>query len=335
MPNPKQAELVVLEQTHEQTQIIETRNAYDLEPADFKAGINRRFANRKSFITKINKQLVAGKDFGLIDVKGRMCPTLFKPGAEKIAGLLGVRSRWPTIDEQIDRVQSGAKCVILKCQLLDRDDRIVSEGVGARQLSQDQADINKSFKMAKKSSLIDAVLNCGGLSELYSQDLEDLPPEALQDDAGAAYSRNPSDWSDPGVDTNRGSGTSLATHCPLGKHKGEPWDKVPDSYCSWIVHNILDNKPLNERAQKELNDRSLESQESTDRRRDEAAPEHTGGDGIKLPSQTKQERLDMFAKAIANARTLDEINIIREDMPEDLRPVFRAYLAKRSVDLRG
>jgi len=43
----------------------------------------------------------------------------------------------------------------------------------------------------------------------------------------------------------------------------------------------------------------------------------------------------MFAKAIANARTLDEIGIIKEDMPEDLRPVFRAYLAKRSVDLRG
>ena len=331
MPDPKQAELVVLESPHEQKQIIETRNAYDLEPADFRAGINRRFANRRTFITKINKQLVAGKDYGEIDVKGRLCPTLFKPGAEKIAGLLGVRSRWPTLDEQIDRVQSGASCVILKCQLLDREDRIVSEGVGARLLDTDQGDINKAFKMAKKSSLIDAVLNCGGLSELYSQDLEDMPPEALQDEASATYSRSPNDW---GGDTNAPSGTSLATHCPLGKHKGDAWDKVPDSYCSWIVHNILDNKPLNRRAQKELNDRSLESQEATDRRRDESAPDHTGGDGIKLPAQTKQERLDMFAKAIANARTLDEIGIIKEDMPEDLRPVFRAYLAKRSVDLR-
>ncbi len=331
MPDPKQAELVVLETTHEQTQIIETRNAYDLEPVDFRAGINRRFSNRRTFITKINKQLVAGKDFGEIVVQGRKCPTLFKPGAEKIAGLLGVRSRWPTIDEQIDRVQGGAHCVILKCQLLDVDDRIVSEGVGARLIETDQGDINKAFKMAKKSSLIDAVLNCGGLSELYSQDLEDMPPEALQDEASATYSRSPNDW---GGDTNAGSGTSLATHCPLGKHKGEPWDKVPDSYCSWITHNILDNKPLNERAQKELNDRSLESQESSNRRKDEAAPTHTAGDGIKLPAQSKQERLDMFAAAIANARTLDEIKFIKEDMPAELAPVFRAYLAKRSVDLR-
>ncbi len=331
MPDPKQAELVVLEQSHEQTQIIETRNAYDLEPADFKAGINRRFSNRKTFITKINKQLVAGKDFGEIVVNGRKCPTLFKPGAEKIAGLLGVRSRWPTLDEQIDRVQGGSVCVILKCQLLDREDRIVSEGVGARLLSQDQDDINKAFKMAKKSSLIDAVLNCGGLSELYSQDLEDMPPETLQGDAAGAYSTNPSDW---GGDKEKGQAIDLATHCTIGKHKGDPWDKVPDSYLSWILHNILDNKPLNQRAQKELEGRSLESQESSERRKVEAAPDHTAGDGIKLPAQSKQERLDMFAAAIANARTLDEINFIKEDMPAELAPVFRAYLAKRSVDLR-
>ena len=328
MPDPKQAELVVLDQPHEQKQIIETRNAYDLEPVDFKAGIKRRFANRKTFITNINKQLIAGTDFGEIVVSGgRKTPSLFKPGAEKIAGLLGVRSRWPTIDEQIDRVQSGAPCVILKCQLLDVDDRIVSEGVGARLLDTDQGDINKAFKMAKKSSLIDAVLNCGGLSELYSQDLEDLPPEALQDQASATYSRSPSDW---GGDKEKGQAINLETHCTLGKHKGDPWDKVPDSYCSWIVHNILDNKPLNERARKELDGRSLESQESSERRRVESEP---GGGVIVMPAVERQKMLDTFAKAIAGARSLDEITVIRDDMPADLKPVFRAYLAKRSVEL--
>ena len=330
MTEPKQAELVVLDPAREHTQIIETRNAYDLEPEAFKAGIKRRFANRKIFIAKINKQLVAGKDFGLIEVQGRKCPSLFKPGAEKIAGLLGVRSRWPTIDEQIDRVQAGAKCVILKCQLLDVEDRIVSEGVGARLLSQDGDDINKSFKMAKKSSLIDAVLNCGGLSELYTQDLEDMPPESLQDAASATYSRSPSDW---GGDKEKGKLINLETHCTIGRHKGDPWDKVPDSYCSWIVQNILDNKPLTTRAQRELDDRSLESQEATDRRRAGSAPE--GADPIKLPSQKRQEVLDTFAAAIANAKTLDHIAMIKEDMPADLEPVFRAYLKKRLADITG
>jgi len=332
MPDPKQAELVVLESTSEQKQIIETRNAYDLEPADFKAGIKRRFSNRKHFLTQIGKALVSGTDFGLIEVKGTMRPCLFKPGAEKIAGLLGVRSRWPTLDEQIDRVQGGANCVILKCQLLDREDRIVSEGVGARLLSTDGGDINKAFKMAKKSSLIDAVLNCGGLSELYSQDLEDLPPSELQGAAAGAYSTSPSDW---GGDKEKGKAIDMATHCTIGRHKGDPWGKVPDDYLTWIVQHILDNKALTTRAQKELDDRSIESQEATDKRRDDSLTEDKGVQRIELPAVKRQKLLDTFAKAIANSKTLDHIAMIREDMPADLKPVFRAYLEKRELELGG
>ena len=330
MTEQNQAELVVLDQTREQKQIIETRNAYDLEPVDFKAGIKRRFANRKHFLTQIKKQLVAGLDFGEIIVQGKPKRSLFKPGAEKVAGLLGVRSRWPTLDEQIDRVQAGAKCVILKCQLLDVEDRIVSEGVGARLLSQDGDDINKSFKMAKKSSLIDSVLNCGGLSELYTQDVEDMPPEALQDEASATYSTSPSDW---GGDKEKGQQIDMAIHCTIGRHKGEPWGKVPDDYLTWIVQHILDNKALSTRAQKEIDDRSIESQESTDRRREESAP--GASSTIKLPAAKRQEMLDTFAAAIANAKTLDHITMIREDMPADLEPVFRAYLNKRQADIGG
>lgn len=332
MPDPKQAELVVLKPSSEHTQIIETRNAYDLDPVDFKAGIKRRFANRKTFLAAIRKQLVAGVDFGEIIVQGKPKRSLFKSGAEKIAGLLGARSRWPTLDDQIDRVQSGAECVILKCQLLDVEDRIVSEGVGARLLSQDSGDINKAFKMAKKSSLIDAVLNCGGLSELYTQDVEDMPPEALQGAAAGAYSTSPSDW---GGDKEKGKLIDLATHCTIGKHKGDPWDKVPDHYLAWICSNILDNKPLTTRAQKELDDRSIESQESTNRRRDEAAPAQAVVSQITLPAAERQKTLDTFAKAIANATTLDHMAMIREDMPADLEPVFRAYMAKRTKDLGG
>ncbi len=332
MTEPKQAELVVLESTSEHNQIIETRNAYDLEPADFKAGIKRRFSNRKHFLVQIGKALIEGTDYGMIEVRGTMRPCLFKPGAEKIAGLLGVRSRWPTLDEQIDRVQGGANCVILKCQLLDREDRIVSEGVGARLLSQDSGDINKAFKMAKKSSLIDSVLNCGGLSELYSQDLEDLPPEALQDAASGTYSTNPSDW---GGDKEKGQAIDMAIHCTIGRHKGEPWGKVPDSYLSWIVQHILDNKALTTRAQKEIDDRSIESQEATSRRREESLPEDKGGQRVELPAVKRQRMLDTFAAAIAKSRSLDDIEIIRQDMPADLKPVFRAYMAKRTLELGG
>jgi hypothetical protein len=43
-------------------------------------------------------------------------------------------------------------------------------------VQQDFCDPNKAFKMAEKSALIDATLRLAGLSEMFTQDLEDKPP---------------------------------------------------------------------------------------------------------------------------------------------------------------
>jgi hypothetical protein len=51
---------------------------------------------------------------------------------------------------------------------------VAAEGTGARRIAQDSGDINKSFKMAEKSSHIDATLRVAGLSELFTQDIEDM-----------------------------------------------------------------------------------------------------------------------------------------------------------------
>jgi hypothetical protein len=57
-------------------------------------------------------------------------------------------------------------------------------------------DANKAIKMAQKSAQIDAVLRCAGLSEVFTQDLEDLHPPAAQgrraQPAGAKESVPPS-----------------------------------------------------------------------------------------------------------------------------------------------
>jgi hypothetical protein len=55
----------------------------------------------------------------------------------------------------------------------------VAEGVGARSLAQDYGDVNKALKMAEKSAHIDATLRLAGLSEVFTQDIEDRP---IQDD---------------------------------------------------------------------------------------------------------------------------------------------------------
>src|SRR5262249_55705626 len=68
------------------------------------------------------------------------------------------------------------KQVILRCELM-KDGCVVAEGIGARSMRQDDGDLNKCLKMASKSAHIDATLRMGGLSEVFTQDIEDLPKE--------------------------------------------------------------------------------------------------------------------------------------------------------------
>lgn len=65
--------------------------------------------------------------------------------------------------------------IVMRCELRDAQDRVVAEGVGARNLSQDYGDVNKSLKMVEKSAHIDATLRLAGLSEVFTQDIEDKP----------------------------------------------------------------------------------------------------------------------------------------------------------------
>ena len=64
--------------------------------------------------------------------------------------------------------------IILKCELHTGNGFIAAEGTGARRVAQDHGDINKSLKMTEKSAHIDATLRVAGLSELFTQDLEDM-----------------------------------------------------------------------------------------------------------------------------------------------------------------
>ena len=66
--------------------------------------------------------------------------------------------------------------IILRCEIYNDNGNVIAEGIGARSVEQDKGALNKALKMAKKSALIDATLQAGGLSEIFTQDLEDMPP---------------------------------------------------------------------------------------------------------------------------------------------------------------
>lgn len=130
-----------------------------------------------------------GVDFGAVPLRrgGFSKPSLRKPGAEKICGMLGVTATFPTLKDYEASALDGREIfqIILRCHLMSPDGQIVADGVGARSLEQDHGDINKALKMAIKSAHIDATLRMAGLSEIFTQDLEDMPQGTLEGDTSA------------------------------------------------------------------------------------------------------------------------------------------------------
>jgi hypothetical protein len=162
----------------------------DLSPAEFRQALARRSENRKALIEWIRSSLVDGVDYGAVPLRrgGFSKPSLRKPGAEKICGMLGVTATFPTLKDYEATALDGRDVsqVILRCHLVSPDGLVVADGVGARSLEQDYGDINKSLKMAIKSAMIDATLRMAGLSEIFTQDLEDMPHGTLEGDAPVA-----------------------------------------------------------------------------------------------------------------------------------------------------
>lgn len=91
--------------------------------------------------------------------------------------MLGMTVHYPSLPDYEQAVLGGVTLatVMLRCELRDALGRVVAEGVGARSVGQDYGDINKTLKMAEKSAHIDATLRLAGLSEIYTQDIEDRP----------------------------------------------------------------------------------------------------------------------------------------------------------------
>jgi len=103
---------------------------------------------------------------------------LFKPGAEKITGMLGMTVHYPSLRdyESAALAKAELQVIVLRCELHDAYGNVVAEGIGARDLRQDWGDLNKAFKMCAKSAHIDATLRLAGISAMFTQDLEDKPP---------------------------------------------------------------------------------------------------------------------------------------------------------------
>ena len=172
-----------------------TVSQIDMPTEHFSAGLDRCRQNRQLLMQWLRAALVEGVDYGPIHVvsrdrcqharNGRLkdCadsshwskPCLFKLGAEKITGMLGLSVHYPSLPgyEAAVLAQVEISMIVMRCELRDANGHLVAEGVGARNLNQDYGDFNKALKMVEKSAHIDATLRLAGLSEMFTPEPEE------------------------------------------------------------------------------------------------------------------------------------------------------------------
>lgn len=131
--------------------------------------------------TQGETKLLRGTDFAVIP--GTQSPSLLKGGAEKIALLFGVMKHVSLINEIADYKEPffyyAHKCELSKLGA-DGKEYVFSTGYGScntKEKGFGRADAftsaNSAMKKSEKRAFVDAVISMVGISNLFSQDLED------------------------------------------------------------------------------------------------------------------------------------------------------------------
>ena len=125
----------------------------------------------------VQSTLHQNHDYGI--VPGTDKPTLLKPGAEKILMMMGLQSEFEIVDSTRD-FEKGFFQYQVRCKLF-KGDMLITEGLGScntrerKYLKMDPYTMdNTVLKMAKKRALVDAALLVASLSDVFTQDLEDM-----------------------------------------------------------------------------------------------------------------------------------------------------------------
>ena len=143
----------------------------------FKSGVDDLLAKRSYFISQVLPKLVEGQDYHIIN--GRK--SLAKGGAELLCSMYNLTAQFVQDMDTIKAFEGSVKgLVALECNLYDKNNQCVAEARGASTLDKCDGDPNKCVKMAEKSAYISATIRATGLSDVFTQDLEDMPVSAIK-----------------------------------------------------------------------------------------------------------------------------------------------------------
>lgn len=230
--------------------------------------------------------LISGQDYGVIP--GTTKPTLLKPGAEKIAKLLGLADEY-TIEDREENWDKPFFHYLIKCKLVSVATGIViSEGLGecnsmeskyryrwlgerdlpqgvdkTKLVTQERysktgghwtvyrlenedvySQVNTILKMAKKRALVDAALSAGRLSQVFTQDIEDLPEDIeLAQPASQPVKSRKAEGLKQKIDETvakvlKEGEEQSAPHQPKATTEPEPIPNAIDELLCWIAVNM-------------------------------------------------------------------------------------------------
>jgi len=156
--------------------------------------------------TLVERALQKDRDYGVIPGTGSK-PTLLKPGAERINAAFGAVPKYHVIESEVDHdrevqwskrngqtgTSHGLYRYVMACELIHRESGVaIGHGIGScstmesKYVDRPRDSENTVLKMAEKRALIAATLNAYGLSDQFTQDIEDAP-ELYQPDSGGSH----------------------------------------------------------------------------------------------------------------------------------------------------
>lgn len=212
------------------TEIAKQANSLSIiESVDIGA-VQSTLTKISQFQAVVQNMLKKDHDYGVIP--GTPKPTLLKPGAEKIQMLLGVTSEYEVI-EHINDYENGFFAFTVRC-IIYKNGVKITEGLGHcnnrepkfykrkdGSIQDPYEKVNTVLKMAKKRAQIDATLTLASLSEVFTQDIEDMQDFIRSEQVETMTAKE-----------------AAQIKLTFGKHKGktlkEVYKEQPD-YLEWLL----------------------------------------------------------------------------------------------------
>ncbi len=259
----------------------------------------------------VQKTLKQGHDFG--EVPGTSKPTLLKPGGEKICMLFGLNPEYEflQITEDYDKefFSYNIRCTLFRngqpvaqgvgsCNSKEKKYRFINvdeipesymgasesftDKYGRKKYKINNPDIcslvNTILKMAKKRAFIDAVLQVASLSEVFTQDLEDMGDLIQQENENSTMTLE----------------QATAIKINFSKYKGltlGELTKQDPQYCDWLYSKNEKTDPVIKKA---LGIIATEIQKTKEKKSNEVFEELKKQDKTENEIKEEQEYQDPF-----------------------------------------